>query len=170
MATRMKLPSRKAIVVGIALGCITIICCQIINISHEKTAWLNAMGSALLGYAMDNGGRFPNQDGNPSQSLDLLLNPKYLHNSNILAGFTGRIGGTEASFCAQSSWIYVPGLTTNSNPKIAILWDRKIGLDWSGRKSISHYYIAVDGQIHQVPVRLWDQFLIQQEVLRNAER
>ena len=165
-----KLPSRRTIVVGLLLTCLTLIIWFLVDGYTAKTAWLQTMKDALLTYAEAHDGKFPNQDGDPLKSLDLLLDQKYLHHSNILAGFTGQVCKDCESFCAKSSWVYVPGLTTNSDPNIAIIWDRKIGLDWSGRKSGMHYFIPVCGEMRAVPKTLWNQFLVDQENLRKTGR
>ena len=67
-------------------------------------------------------------------------------------------------------WNYVEGLRKDSNPKLALFWDKE-GLGHNGERLSDggHIVTFVSGSREHVPAARWDAFLAQQRRLPEAE-
>jgi hypothetical protein len=131
---------------------------------------------ALLTYANDHAGRFPDGESSPEASLSLLYRLHYLPEPDFLRGMTvpadtvsrilknGGLLGPETC-----GWHYVPGLSTTSDPRIAILWC-KTALGHNGLRTWDHgrEVLFVDGHCEGVSGADWPAFMRTQETLRRA--
>jgi hypothetical protein len=126
----------------------------------------------LREFAAANNGNFPTGQ-NPQTAL-LKLYPNYLADWHLLAGISGNrellqhemSTGAEISQSA-SSWVYWPGFKLDDNPEIAIIWERKAGLRFNGKRGGGHAVGFIGGNNRQVPDDAWNTFLKEQETLRQ---
>lgn len=122
---------------------------------------------------MDQGGYFP---------ADLLA-PMTVHQlqragiGHELAGLSGNVTETLRRVRAGepldgqvSSWIYWPGLRADEAPGLAILWDRKGGLDADGRRAGGRAVGFADGTYRLIPESQWPAFVREQNQLRSEVR
>lgn len=68
----------------------------------------------------------------------------------------------------RCSWHYVPGLRTDSDPGLALFWD-KTGLSHNGArtKPLRYEVTYVDGRRGAIPASGWQEFMKRQEELRG---
>jgi hypothetical protein len=66
-----------------------------------------------------------------------------------------------------SSWVYWPGLRSDDNPEIALIWERRSGLRFNGSRAHGREVGFVGGYMRQVPDQEWDSFLQKQQQLRQ---
>lgn len=138
-----------------------------------RPASLPLMLAALGDYGHQNSGSFPDARGEPLDSLRLLC-PRYLPESEPLAGLSGNIKllrkqviGNFRITADASSWVYWPGLKTDDNPDIALIWERVSGVRFNGSRAHGHEVGFVGGYMRQVPDAEWEAFLKEQERLRK---
>ena len=119
----------------------------------RRTAWLNLMQSALLIYAGDNGGSFPDHPDGPHRALQLLY-PKYLPRPEFLAGLSGDTNAVVNALLNKSpltsslsTWCYTVGARETSKPDRLILRDAVNGLNWSAKLGSYSSVIMSDGQL-----------------------
>ena len=122
---------------------------------------------ALIEYAEAHGGRFPSGEATPEASLG-LIGKEYAY---LLAhrGTSAEI--VELLDPEMCGWNYVEGLRLDSNPKLALFWDKE-GLDEMGRRlpEGGHYVSYIDWPYNYVPASRWDSFLEEQRRLLAEER
>ena len=138
-----------------------------------RSAYLPVVLQALRSYGADHGGRFPNGE-RESQSALFLLYPDYLVNARFLAGLTGNRSAierecvsTQGSSGSSSTWVYWPGFTLNDSPKLAIIWERRAGVRFNGKRGSGHAVGFLDGTVRQVPQEAWQSFVNEQTTLRR---
>ena len=135
-------------------------------------ACARALKLALIQYAGENDGKYPEGEATPEASLSLLY-PEYM-SGKILAGKSksgavadkilkagGRLGPDTCD------WHYVEGLTENDNMEIALFWD-KTNIDHNGRRRFdgAHEVFRMwSGSPEYIPAKDWDKFLAEQEEL-----
>jgi hypothetical protein len=142
----------------------------------ESRAYMLNMYFALLNYANDHQGRFPQSGVSAYDALQKLY-PDYCPSGKELSGLSGNVNFVAASLKAGkpltdkiTSWVYVQGLKDNDDPNLAILWDSQAGLFSDGKKDPSggHAVLFLSGKIKQVPVSDWTNFLEQQKQLLKS--
>jgi hypothetical protein len=150
--------------------------CQPAARSNDRRAFMRSVDASLMNYASDHDGWLPS-DSDPFAALAKLY-PDYCDAGNELAGLSGGIDKVTAalrdgkSISNLTSWVYVPSLRITDYPRIAVLWESKIGLDQSGRKSSrpTRPVLLLDRSITNVLASDWDSFLAEQaSLLRNRQ-
>jgi len=139
-----------------------------------RPACLPNVLQALRSYSLEHGGSFPNATKAPLEALRGLY-PRYLVDCRPLAGLSGdqellehQIAGNSQITEAASSWVYWPGLRSDDNPDIAIIWERKPGLRFNGSRAHGHEVGFIGGHMRQVADSAWNAFLKAQQELREA--
>jgi hypothetical protein len=134
-----------------------------------------ALKLALSEYAQSHGGRFPDSGGSGA-SLGLLAAdfPQWsiIAGKGRLAEAAERYYRTNGTLSDElSNWHYVPGLTEDSDPRLALFWD-KTGLSHAGmrQKPVRYEVSFVDGGGRLVDEAEWPSFLEGQRKLRQEER
>ncbi len=135
----------------------------------DKQLW-----SALRMYAEAHGGNFPSGQATPEASLSLLgrqfayLLPRRDVAQDVVEQMLNRGELLDPDTCG---WNYVEGLRVDSNPKLALFWDKE-GLDeMGGRLSDGgHLVSTVGGWSEYVPASRWNTFLNEQQKLLAEER
>jgi len=129
---------------------------------------------ALLTYAQEHNGWFPDSDQGQYRALQLLYN-EYCPSGRELAGVSGNPDRTADALRSGtalssnlSSWVYVPGLRSDDPGALAILWDSKPGLYHDGRRNSfgGRAVLFASGSISNVPAMDWDRFERKQRELR----
>jgi hypothetical protein len=160
--------------VALALVVCSVAAWQLWRPYGHREAFFRSVDSALQNSASHHDGAFP--DGrDPYKALQSLF-PDYVNPGYELAGLSGNIKGVASALLAGqsisnlTSWVYVPGLRTNDDPRIAILWESKAGFHPSGRLSFRRIrpVLLLNREITNVPVSHWEGFLKDQEKLRGA--
>ena len=160
-----------AVLIGLTVGAY-----RLVYPYGERPCCLPCTLEALREFAAGNSGNFPKVGTNSMESL-LELYPKYLVDRTLLAGISGNrklleqeiLTGAEITDDA-SSWAYWPGFGLDDDPEIAIIWERKAGLGFDGRRSFGHAVGFISGEHRQVPDVAWESFLKQQDTLRQNAR
>jgi hypothetical protein len=130
---------------------------------------------ALLQYADEHDGWFPQGEATPEASLSLLYrqDPALAYN---LRGKTipqsvvqARLKGGELLTPETCGWHYVEGLRKDDDPRLALFWD-KVGLGHNGERMSGggHFvcFITGPGSIKYISGEHRSQFLAEQEQLR----
>ena len=129
--------------------------------------------AAMRAFASANNGSFPSGRLNPNDALKVLY-PAYLPDPSPLAGLSGdrkllyrelRAGSPISE--RASSWVYWAGYRSDDNPEIAIVWERRAGLSFNGRRQSGHAVGFIGGNMRQVQEANWNSFLKEQEALRR---
>ena len=138
----------------------------------SQPAALPILLNALRSYAMDHSNRFPDIGGDPYRSLQALY-PGYI-SPDYLAGISGDHKGTKRQILGGghlnsniSSLVYVPGLSLTNDPQTAILWERRTGVAFNGRRSPGRPVGFISGEVKQIPDTEWRIFLSNQAALRR---
>jgi hypothetical protein len=139
----------------------------------HREAFLRTVDSDLQNYASDHDGWFPNADD--SYNALAKLYPGYSGAGYELAGLSGNIQAvTNAlqaghSISTLTSWVFVPGLRRDDDPRIAILWESTPGLSPDGKLASwgNRPVLLLSLDITNIPEADWKSFLKQQELLRN---
>ncbi len=135
----------------------------------DKGLWF-----ALIEYADAHGGRFPSGEATPEASLS-LIGREYAYllahrgtSPEIVAQMLDRGELLDPETCG---WNYVEGLRLDSNPKLALFWDKE-GLDEMGRRlpKGGHVVSFVGWPYEYVPASRWDSFLEEQRKLLAEEK
>ena len=135
---------------------------------------------ALREYAEKHDGKFPSGESTPEASLSLIHSlDEYgsgcailLHrrdvSEEVVQQMLNRGQLLDAKTCG---WNYVEGLRLDSNPKLALFWDKE-GLDEMGLRLSGggHMVTFVHGFSEQIPASDWDQFLEKQRKLPAEEK
>ncbi len=128
----------------------------------------------LLEYAGEHGGRFPDAGGSAA-SLALVAGAP--GGWDLVVGKGGSAEAAESYYRAHgtlpdefSTWHYVPGLGEDSNPGLALFWD-KTGLSHNGmRQNPVRYEVSfVDGGNRLIDEADWPEFLETQRRLREED-
>jgi hypothetical protein len=131
---------------------------------------------ALLNYASDHDGWFPNSAKGPLDALQKLY-PEYAPSGIELSGISGNIDATVAALRnntpldqSLTSWVYMQGFRKDDDPNLAVLWELRGGLYPDGRRNSlgGHAVLLIGGDITNVPAADWESFMKQQEQLRTA--
>jgi hypothetical protein len=137
-----------------------------------RWCFLPCMLGSLLVYAHDNHGWFP--DGATLQDALRKLFPDYAESE--LAGISGDIHAVTSTLKRNgvlderiSSWVYFPGFRDSDNLDLAIIWEGRGGLGFSGRRreSGSHAVGFVDEHHEHIPASRWADFVEEQKQLRE---
>ena len=164
-----------AAIVGVCLACWYVLTHPLVfNESFFSHAHcMQILGTSLRVYASDHDGAFPTHTNGYGEALLLLLGPTdYAGGSAILTGpgFSGKIfdealatgGRVPESECGR---VYVQGLKENSNPEIAVVWDKlpSPGGDHSHLtlrllRAPLREVCLVDGSMIRVLESQWEQF------------
>ena len=140
----------------------------------DRRALLRNLHSALMNYAADNAGKFPNSEKGPEAAL-AKLHPLYCFKPIELAGLSGDIGSVESALKGGrpltkdlTSWRYQQGLRNDDSKQLALVWENSDLVNASSRKSTSrvHAAILIGGDITNVPSADWESFLQAQKVMR----
>ncbi len=134
----------------------------------DKQLWF-----ALQEYAQQHGGKFPYGQASPEASLS-LLGPKYgylLRRRDVPLDVvqqmldSGELLGPET--CGYN---YTEGLCLDSNPKLALFWDKE-GLSEMGRRFSTggHIVAFVGADWQHIPDAIFGDFLDQQQRLLADE-
>jgi len=139
----------------------------------SRSAYLPCVLQALRAYALEHEGAFPEVGSDPYASLQALY-PRYTR-PNLLSGLSGskrsardalRSGNTLTK--DSCSWVYHPGFSVDDDERIAIIWESVSGVGFNGRATDGRAVGFIDGSMAQISEDQWDEFLIQQENLRDA--
>lgn len=137
-----------------------------------RPACLPVLLAALESYSSANGGNYPN-DSDPLQALS-KLHPVWLPDPRPLAGLSGDLDllktqirdGSPMTFPA-SSWVYWPGLRSDDNPQIAIVWEMRSGVSYNGSRASGREVGFIGGSMRRVRDADWDAFTKDQARLRQ---
>jgi hypothetical protein len=140
----------------------------------DKALWF-----VLVEYGEKHGGAFPSGQATPEASLSLVhsLDPSgseyssLLHRRDVSADVVRQIlQGGQLLGPNTCGWEYVEGLRLDSNPSLALFWDKE-GLGHNGERLSGggHVVTFVDGRTEHIPAARWQGFLAQQRVLRTQE-
>jgi hypothetical protein len=138
---------------------------------HRVGCMPNTMG-ALLYYAREHEGRFPEAQSSSAVDALRVFYPDYL--GEELAGITGnrsevlrRLKKHERLDERVSSWVYQPGLRLDDDARLALIWERTGGVTVNGRRTPGHVVGFVDGEVRQIDDSNWTAFLEEQKDLRD---
>ena len=129
---------------------------------------------ALAEYAAAHGGKFPSGEATPEGSLS-LLGKEYGYllvrrgiSTEVVEQMLDRGELLDSETCG---WNYTEGLCLDSNPKLALFWDKE-GLDEEGRRlgEGGHFVSFVGWAYEYVPASRWDSFLEEQRRLLAEEK
>jgi hypothetical protein len=135
---------------------------------------MRTVDSDLQNFATDHAGWFP-KGSNSCEALCQLY-PDYTDYGIELAGLSGNIRAVtnalqnRLSIEGLTSWVYVPGLRADDDPRLAILWESKTGLKSNGKRAHNDArpVLLLSRDITNVPSADWENFLKHQEQLRKA--
>src|SRR6266571_9330734 len=161
-----------------------VVACCVAAVLYRKVAYpyghraavLRSMYFALLNYASDHDGSFPNSEKGNYDALQKLY-PEYAPSGIELAGVSGNADAAVTALRnntpldqSLTSWVYVQGLKKDDDPNLAVLWESKRGLYPNGKRNSfgGHAVLLISGNITNVPAADWESFLKHQEKLRNA--
>jgi hypothetical protein len=138
-----------------------------------RPACLPVLVGALRSYSLEHEGFFPNDGEQPLEALRKLY-PRYLPDCEPLAGLSGNrellkreiVSGGKVTKDA-SSWVYWPGLRSDDDEQIAVVWERESGIRFNGSRAHGREVGFVNGVFRQVPDDRWADFLKEQERLRE---
>ena len=133
---------------------------------------------ALVFYAEKHDGAFPSGEATSEASLSLIHTLDdmsecgyLLHRRDVPVKLVddmfkrGELLGPETC-----GWNYVEGLRSDSNPELALFWDKEglseIGMRLSGG---GHIVTFVDGRSEQIPESEWNDFMEKQEKMLAEE-
>jgi hypothetical protein len=137
------------------------------------------MNVALMNYAQDHDGKYPDGQVSPEASLSLLYRSNYI-DAATLRGMTvpeetvcrilegGGLPGPESC-----GWQYVPGLTLADDPGLAILWCKEaLGHNGQRTKDRGRQVVFIGKGIEWVSGEKWPAFLQEQADLlkRRVQR
>lgn len=135
----------------------------------DKQLWFT-----LREYAEANGGRFPAGEATPEASLSLLgpqlayLLPRRDIPPEVVEQMLEEGQLLTPETCG---WNYVEGLRLDSNPRLALFWDKE-GLSEIGARlpEGGHFVSFIDSPYEYVPASQWDAFLEEQRRLLAEEK
>jgi hypothetical protein len=135
----------------------------------DKQLW-----SALREYAEAHGGKFPTGEATPEASLSLLgrqyayLLPRRGVPTEVVEQMLDRGQLLNPETCG---WNYVEGLRLDSDPKLALFWDKE-GLSEVGMRlpEGGHFVSLVGWPYNYIPASEWDGFLQEQRRLLAEEK
>jgi hypothetical protein len=137
-----------------------------------RTAFMPCTLAALRSFAVSNDGEFPTGKATSLECLALLY-PDYL-DADFLSGLSGDRKQAKSALTSAgrlndklSSWVYWPGFRIDDDPKLAIIWEKRSGLGFNGKRSAGHCVGFVNNEMRQIPDDKWDAFILAQEILRN---
>jgi hypothetical protein len=148
-----------------------------LGMSHhcDKVLW-----SALYEYAGQHGGAFPSGEATPEASMSLVHSldsygyeyAYVLRRRDVPEDVVreilkrGELLGPDTC-----GWNYVEGLRVDSNPRLALFWDKE-GLGHNGERLSAggHIVMFVGGISEYIPEAEWDSFLEEQGKLLAEER
>jgi hypothetical protein len=159
-----------------ALGLLVLICFSF-HRSHypfgERPCCLPCTLECLREYAAVHKGCFP--DGHsPQNALSKLYFEGFI-SADLLAGISGDIKLAERELSSKSdisdeasSWVYWPGFRDTDDPKIAIIWERRSGFRFDGKRIPGGHAVGfIDGINRVISDSDWDEFLREQKSLRE---
>ena len=139
----------------------------------SRAAKLSTFWLKLKEYADDHNGWYPKDKSTALQCLQ-QLHPKYTISGKELAGLTGSERETKRLLDLgqplderASSWVYWPGFRQDDSPDLAIMWERKDGVFFTGARASGHAVAFAAGGYAQIPEDEWDAFVKKQELLRR---
>jgi hypothetical protein len=142
----------------------------------HRVGYFVTMLLAMHQYAQDHDGWYPDNGVAPLTSLQMLY-PEYIVNAGVLAGLSGDeravvelVRKSLPLHETLSGWHYVPGLRVDSDPVVAIFWDREPGLGMNaGRIEAGTRIVGFsDGSVEEIPAEQWVNFLKHQELKQSA--
>jgi hypothetical protein len=126
---------------------------------------------ALEHFAVEHEGWYPNQGMNAVDCLSAL----YPNLETELAGISGdrnevsrRLATGKPIDESVSSWVYIPGLRTDDDPELALIWERRKGVGFNGRRKDGYAVGFVSGGFEQIASEDWPEFAKRQETLRES--
>jgi hypothetical protein len=135
----------------------------------DKCLWFE-----LMGYAERHGGAFPSGQKTPEASLSQIggKNAYLLHRRDVpcddVQGMLdrGQLLGPETC-----GWNYVEGLRLDSNPELALFWDKEGLSEMGARLSDGGHFVSFVGHPYEyVPASRWHNFLKEQQKLLAQEK
>jgi hypothetical protein len=135
----------------------------------DKQLWF-----ALREYAEAHGGKFPSGEATPEASLSLLgrqfayLLPRRDVPARVVEQMLdrGQLLGPETC-----GWNYVEGLRLDSNPDLALFWDKEGLSEIGGRLPEGGHFVSfLRGPYEYVPAARWESFFEEQRKLRAEEK
>jgi hypothetical protein len=138
------------------------------------------MYHALWNYAANNENAFPDSPEGPYAALSKLY-PEYLGLGDVetLAGVSGDLNRAKAQLQASgkldattTSWVYLPGLRLDDDPRLALIYERRFGIRASGRRdpALGRMVVLLNGEVRFVKEKDWERFQAEQETLRPSRR
>ena len=125
--------------------------------------WL--LWQALSSYAIDHNGCFPAGRGTPDACLCLLYptyaNADLLRGPKISASYAQSILDSGDPWLGYGRWEYVPGLTANDDPRLALAWEKEPSGPDGARTVVSVGNVVLDA----IPASEWPAFLAEQQRL-----
>ncbi|NQU22507.1 MAG: hypothetical protein HQ567_14615 [Candidatus Nealsonbacteria bacterium] len=135
----------------------------------DKQLW-----SALHAYAEAHGGEFPSGEATPEASLS-LIGKEYAYllvrrgaSTKVVEQMLDRGELLDSETCG---WNYVEGLRLDSDPKLALFWDKEGLSEIGGRLPEGGHFVSYVGSAYEyVPASRWGSFLEEQRRLLAEEK
>jgi hypothetical protein len=133
---------------------------------------------ALFNYAAEHGGDFPAGEATPEASLSLVNTlPEFSRCGYILRRrdvpaevVDDKLRRGELLGPDTCGWNYVEGLRSDSNPELALFWDKEGLTEMGGRLSEGgHWVTFVNGICETISASQWDDFMANQKKLLAEE-
>ncbi|NUQ62248.1 MAG: hypothetical protein HUU20_07155 [Pirellulales bacterium] len=138
-----------------------------------------ALYLALLNYAAAHEGAFPAGESTPEASLSLVYRwSREAIDAHTLAGKTGSTAATQSTLDRGEllgpdtcGWNYVEGLRLDSNPRLALFWDKDgLGHDSQRLPGGGHEVYFLSGEVVHIPESEWSKFRAEQHTLLDDEK
>jgi len=140
-----------------------------------RTCYLPCTLSALTVYAFDNFGHYP--DGPDSFAALQKLYPEPIHDPELLAGISGDRKATALLLARggrltsnESSWVYIPGLSTANPENTILIYERRSGLAFNGSRIEGRAVGFTDGSHSHMPEQEFQKLLKTQQETRSSTK
>ncbi len=140
-----------------------------------RTCFLPCMVSSLYAYAHEHFGKYP--DGpDPYPALQKLY-PDLVPNPDLLAGISGDRKATTRVVASggvltsnESSWVYIPGLSTTDEEHTILIYERRSGLAFNGTRWPGRAVGFANGSHAQMPEQEFQQLLKAQQDAKTSKQ
>jgi len=140
----------------------------------HRACFLPCMVSALHSYAYENSNRYPDAP-DPYRAIQKLY-PQLMPNGELLAGISGSIEATvrvlaDGGYLTgnESSWVYITGLSVTDDANTIMIYERRTGVAFNGRRAAGRAVGFVDGSHRQMPEAEFQQLLQAQQTARSSK-
>ncbi len=140
-----------------------------------RTCFIPCMVGALYSYSRANSDKYPD-DVDPFAALQMLY-PEYVQNPELLAGISGDRRATTLVVTSggrltsnESSWVYIPGLSTTNEAKTIMIYETRQGLAFNGARTSGRAVGFIDGSHWQIPEHEFQRLLQMQTEKRRMTR